>query len=186
MSDCSASLSAQPRRSTRTKKRAAYRDSEDPEIHGGDGDVIERPKRKRKLKKHQENLGPELSQSKSSGRRVRGLLQRLKEFPLDVVFIVSVPKQKISIGLNRFDRFLNALRHKIFSIWPEQAKISEISCCRARPFQFGRRQDRMSRAYQRFRMTCRNLPTLTYVLTHSAMFVDPKPRYMFSCSSTHH
>ncbi|KAK1224295.1 hypothetical protein PQX77_012803 [Marasmius sp. AFHP31] len=121
MSESTASPSTQPRRSTRTRKRTTYCDSEDHEDPSGDGSSKERkPKRRRKAEKQYKRSVSKIEQSKPTTRRVRGLLQRLKEFPLDVVFIIFeylTPQDLLSLARTSKDLRNLLLSRSTVSIW---------------------------------------------------------------------
>ncbi|KAJ8095922.1 hypothetical protein PM082_015143 [Marasmius tenuissimus] len=125
MSECSGSTSTQPRRSTRTRKRTTYCDSEEHELQSNDDSSKERrPKRRRKTEKQYKPSvsvpASEIDQSKPTTRRVRGLLQRLKEFPLDVIFIIFeylTPQDLLSLARTSKDLRNLLLSRSTISVW---------------------------------------------------------------------
>ncbi|KAK1231017.1 hypothetical protein PQX77_005878 [Marasmius sp. AFHP31] len=125
MSECSGSASTQPRRSTRTRKRTTYCDSEAHEPHSDDGRLKERkPKRRRKTEKQYKPSASvpasEIDQSKPTTRRVRGLLQRLKEFPLDIIYIIFehlTPQDLLSLARTSKDLRNLLLSRSTISVW---------------------------------------------------------------------
>ncbi|KAL0061133.1 hypothetical protein AAF712_012053 [Marasmius tenuissimus] len=121
------SSSTQPRHSfsTRIRKGTTYCDSEDREPHSDDGSLKERrTKRRRKIEKQCKPSASvsasEIDQSKPTARRVRGLLQRLKEFPLDVVFIIFeflTPQDLLSLARTSRDLRNLLLSRSTILVW---------------------------------------------------------------------
>ncbi|KAK1231016.1 hypothetical protein PQX77_005877 [Marasmius sp. AFHP31] len=105
--------------------RTSHRDSqaEDHELHSDDGSLEgPRLKRRRKTEKQYTPLvsASQIEQNKPTTRRVRGLLQRLKEFPLEVVFIIFeclTPQDLLSLARTSKDLRNLLLSRSMTSIW---------------------------------------------------------------------
>ncbi|KAL0570168.1 hypothetical protein V5O48_011800 [Marasmius crinis-equi] len=113
--------SSEPRRSKRARKQTAYDDG--TEAEGTAEETGRLPKKRKKTGSgSQETKSKGVEKESSNTRRARGLLQRLKEFPLDVVFVIFshlTPQDLLHLARTNKDLRSIILSRSTLSVWKE-------------------------------------------------------------------